>query len=185
MKNIFTKVALVALLAAPLALAACSSPAPESSDAAQQSSSAAGISSSAVASAATASATPEAGKGSGPVADPKSEILLGLKKRLDVKPEYAALSDACKATADRMIVGMSAPLAVAMEDLKPGNVQKAKEAIAEVQGTTPAELEPTFAQIEAMADKPSGDFDETGFETAFKPVVDWLSANCNGFSAAA
>lgn len=183
MKNLFAKAAFVAILAAPLALAACSSPTPSSSDSASQSTSAeASTSSSAATSGSTSAGSPDA-NGTGPVTNPKSEFLVGMKQSLEAKPEYAKISDACKATVTRFMVGISAPLAVSMEEMKSGNIQKSKDAIAEVQGTTPAEFEPVFKKLEAAIDQPAAEFDQTGFETMSKPVSDWMAANCSGFGA--
>ncbi len=182
MKNLIVKAAFVAVLTAPLALAACSGPTAENSAGATQSAGSQSTGTDAATSPGAAAQT-SAGNGSGPIANPKSEILIGLKERLEAKPEFAGLPDSCKATATRMMVGLAAPLASAMEEIKPGNVQKAKDAIAEVQGTTPPELEPTFSKLEAMVDQPTANFDQAGFETAFTPISDWLSKNCNGFSA--
>lgn len=173
MKSTFSKAALVTMIAVPLALTACSSPDSSSGNNSPGSS----------ASATQSSSANNADKGTGMPENPKSELLVQMNERFAAEPKFAGLSAECKATVVRMGIGFTAPLASSIESLKPGTVQQVKDAVAELKGATPASLNGAFETIEATAgtDEATKAENTDKITAMFKPISDWLTANCNGF----
>ena len=185
MKTSFSKTVFAAIIVLPLALSACSTPSPSadssSSDTASASAPTASGSSSSQSSAASADKN-----GSGPIENPKSELLVGVKASLEAKPEYAAQTPTCKATATRMILGTFGSMALVLgmansKDVE-GDKKKFADAVDELQGTTPLELDTAFSKLEGLLVAPSADADPAAVESDFKPISDWLTTNCDGFS---
>lgn len=176
MQSTFKKGALVVLLMAPLALAACT---PATSTDAPSGSTAPSTDS---ASQPSNSSTAESG--TGPVTNPKSEYLIQATKSAQSRKGYDKVSAACQATAVRYTLASLGMVAPMLEASKPGSVQKIKDAIAEVQGTTPKEFDAAFAKLEAPAKQGSATPDATAMEQDGKAIASYLETTCKELGTA-
>jgi len=173
MQSTFKKSALVVLLMAPLALAACAPATPV--DAPSESTASVGQPSS--------SSTTESG--TGPVANPKSEYLIQATKSAQSRKGYDKVSPACQAIAVRYTLATVGMLAPMLEASKPGSIQKIKDAITEVQGTTPKEFDAAFAKIEAPATQSNATPNPAALEQDGKAITSYLENTCKDLGTAA
>lgn len=153
-----------AILAASLALSACSFPLPTAQSTPTTQSSSTQPSSTQPSSAApsSAAATDPPGGGTG------------------VFGAFGSMSEACIAVSATMLSVTILPLAALMGG-KSEDVEKAQAELAKVQGQVPEELKPHFEKLKAFTESAGTDFSKYGsseFEEAMKPIQAWLDKNC-------
>ncbi|UVJ39966.1 hypothetical protein [Arthrobacter sp. CJ23] len=148
-----------AILAASLALSACSFPQPTVQSTQTSPPSSAAPSSAAPSNAATDQASGGAG---------------------GVFGAFGSMSEACIAVSATMLSVTILPLAGLMGG-KSEDVEKAQAELAKMQGQVPDELKPHFEKLKAFTESAGSDFSKYGsgeFEEAMKPIEDWLDKNC-------
>jgi hypothetical protein len=152
-----------------LALTACSGPAPSGPPSGQTPASQPPSSSIAPVtpgtSAATAGATPDATAGATPDGG------LG---------GFGTIAEACGAVSATVLSVLVLPMAAATGK-DTADVEKAKEALARMQGQVPAELKDSFDKLKSIADDAGQDFSRFNteeFDQAIAPIDAWLQAHC-------
>ena len=93
---------------------------------------------------------------------------------------FGSISEACAAVSATVLSVLALPMAAAIGK-DTADVEKAKEALAKMQGQVPPELKEPVDKLKSMADNAGQDFskfDTEEFDKAIAPIDAWLQAHC-------
>ncbi len=93
---------------------------------------------------------------------------------------FGSISEACAAVSATVLSVLVLPMAAAIGK-DTADVEKAKEALAKMQGQVPPELKESVDKLKSIADNAGQDFskfDTEEFDKAIAPIDAWLQAHC-------
>ncbi|MET4093571.1 hypothetical protein [Arthrobacter sp. UYCu712] len=93
---------------------------------------------------------------------------------------FGSISEACGAVSATVLSVLVLPMAAAIGK-DTADVEKAKEALAKMQGQVPAELKEPFDKLKSIADDAGRDFSKfngNDFDKAIAPIDSWLQTHC-------
>ena len=93
---------------------------------------------------------------------------------------FGNIAEACGAVSATVLSVLVLPMAAATGK-DTADVEKAKEALAKMQGQVPAELKDSFDKLKSIADDAGQDFarfNSEEFDQSIAPIDAWLQANC-------